>query len=648
MGKQLRILFAQDSEEEVLALLEELRHGGYEVSWERVYSRSLTKSALSRREWDVVIASYEMSRLSSLDILEILREKGLATPMVIVSEYLEEESVVNAIKSGAQDFVLRSNLTRLLSVIENCLQNTNNKPLRNSSNHSSDISGEHLMLALEGNNAGLWDWDIQTGKIHFTPPWENMFGYEAGELDPDIHSWHRLVHPDDIVDVQRVLEEHLEGQSVYYETEHRIRSKQGEWIWIQDRGRVVERNSEGRPLRVIGTYMDISSKKRAESSVHLKSLEFETIFRAIPDAVVFASSSREIIMVNPAFTRLLGYKPDEVYGKKSAFLYAERKDFEELKNVDAIEKFDLREIRYKKKNGEVFACEAVRTPVNDAQGTTIGFVEIIRDISRRQKAEKGSQKSEKQFRYLLEAAPQAILVTDEKGKILLANVMAEKLYGYNRNALIGQPVEMLIPERLQDKHIQHRLDYMRKPRSRKMGTNLNLTSINKEGTEFPVEVSLSYIKIEGKTYVMSFITNISDRKKIGDAQQESGTSYLRLFEEDLTGNFVMTPDGKLLTCNLTFARIFGFASAKEAKKTNFFSLHADPQFKSSFLKLLNEKKRLEFHEIELRHQEGRTIYIVENVIGLFDEKGKLEKIRGYFFDGTENGEPGNACRQYRP
>jgi PAS domain S-box-containing protein len=642
MDKQLRILFVQDSDKEVQPLLEELQQGEYEVSWERVYSRSMAKSALSSQEWDVVIASHEMARLSSLDILKILREKSLNTPFIIVSEYLEEGSVVNAIKAGAQDFVLKSNLTRLLSVIENCLQNTNNKPQPPSSNHSLHISDERLKLALEGNNTGLWDWNLQTGEIHFSPQWGKMLGYEPGELEPTIRSWHQLVHPDDIVDVQRQLEEHLEGNSAYYETEHRIRSKQGEWIWIQDRGRVVERDGEDRPLRVIGTYMDISPKKLAETPLYRKTAEFETIFRAIPDAVIFASANREIIMVNPAFTRLFGYKPDEVYGKKSAFLYADKKDFEKLEKVrsneDAEKKVDLHETRYKKKNGEMFICETVGTPVKDAQGHTIGFVYIIRDISRRQKAEKAQQESEEKFRNLLEAAPQAILVTNEEGEIVIVNAMAEKLYGYDRKTLIGQTVEMLIPERLRGKHIEHRSDYITNPRSREMGMNLNLHSINKEGIEFPVEVSLSYIKIDGKTYVMSFITNISDRKKMEDILRESESSYRRMFEEDLTGNFVMTPEGKFLNCNLAFARIFGFSSVEEAKKTNFFSMHADPQFKSSFLDLLGTKKKLEFHEIELRHQDGRVIYIVENVIGMFDEKGKLEKIRGYLFDDTRRRE----------
>lgn len=647
MKKTLYVLFVLDSDEEIAPLEKELRRGNFVFSWERAYSPATMSTALSRQNWDIVISDLELFRITGQDVLKILHDHKKGIPVIIIAEYLEEDEIVSILKAGAQNFILKSNLTRLLPVVERCLEakrySRPAKPTHKSNNnHSDTISDDELKLALEGNNAGLWDWNVRTGKIHFSPQWEVMLGFEPGEFKPDMNSWEKLIHPEDRIEVRRVLNEHLEGRSTYYETEHRVKSKSGEWIWIQGRGRVVERDGKGKPKRAIGTYMDISSRKIAEATLYRKTAEFETIFKAIPDAVIFSNAAQEIIMVNPAFSKMFGYRPEEVSGRKGDFLYADKKDFTAQEiiriNLKTKEKLEPYEVKYKKKSGEYLITETVSTSVNDVQGRIIGYINIIRDISIRKKTQEALKESEEKFRTLLEAAPQAILVTDDEGKMVITNAMVEKLYGYERNELIGQPVEILIPLRFHEKHILHRAEYMKSPRSRQMGSDLELYSIRKDGNEFPVEVSLSYIRVDGKSYVMSFITDITDRKQMEDILRDSEANYRRLFEEDLTGNFIMTPDGNLLTCNLSFARIFGFASVEEAKEANFFSLHSDPEFKTSYLNLLQKKKKLEFHEIEFKHRDGRTIYVVENVVGIFDKDGKLEKVRGYLFDDSKRRE----------
>lgn len=128
-------------------------------------------------------------------------------------------------------------------------------------------SEERLKLALEGTNDGLWDWNVATGGVYFSPRWQTMLGYEPGEVESHLRSWEKLVHPDDIDRVMHALNQHLEGHTSFYKTEHRVRSKSGEWIWILDRGKVVERNEEGRPLRAVGTHTDITGRKRGEEAL---------------------------------------------------------------------------------------------------------------------------------------------------------------------------------------------------------------------------------------------------------------------------------------------------------------------------------------------------------------------------------------------
>jgi len=126
-----------------------------------------------------------------------------------------------------------------------------------------NLSARRLALAMEGANDGLWDWNIQTGDVYFSPRWETMLGYDVGEVEPNMSSWEKIVHPDDMDEVMAVLTEHLEGRSDQYETEHRVLAKDGSWIWILDRGKVVEWDADGNPLRAVGTHTDITEKKNA-------------------------------------------------------------------------------------------------------------------------------------------------------------------------------------------------------------------------------------------------------------------------------------------------------------------------------------------------------------------------------------------------
>lgn len=118
-----------------------------------------------------------------------------------------------------------------------------------------------LELALEAGELGFWDWNILTGEVQFGGQWGKMLGYSLNELEPHVRSWERLVHPDDLGAVMEVLTKHLEGKTPFYESEHRLKTKDGTWVWILDRGRVVERDESGKPLRAIGIHSNITQQR---------------------------------------------------------------------------------------------------------------------------------------------------------------------------------------------------------------------------------------------------------------------------------------------------------------------------------------------------------------------------------------------------
>ncbi|NOQ47472.1 MAG: PAS domain-containing protein [Desulfobulbaceae bacterium] len=123
---------------------------------------------------------------------------------------------------------------------------------------------ERLYLALYGADLGMWDWNIQTGEVVCNARRYEMLGYRAGEIDPHVGSWTDQIHPDDLQEVTNILEAHLQGKTDYHEAEYRMRHKSGKWIWILNKGKVIKRDDEGRPLRAVGTHLDITERKELE------------------------------------------------------------------------------------------------------------------------------------------------------------------------------------------------------------------------------------------------------------------------------------------------------------------------------------------------------------------------------------------------
>ncbi len=248
-------------------------------------------------------------------------------------------------------------------------------------------SRERLELSIEGANVGLWEWYVQTGKTIFNEKWANIVGYTLEELQPiDINTWLNLCHSDDLEISDKLLKAHFKGKTEYYECEARMKHKNGDWVWVLDRGRVMEKDEDGKPVRMSGTRMDITERKKQEEELRL----FESIIKNTKDAVLISEVNLDypldskIVFANEAVCKMTGYASDELFGKSPEMLQGPLTNQETLKAIETSSKnwkpFEVEMINYKK-SGEPFWISLSVTPLADKDGTYTHWIAIQRDIT---------------------------------------------------------------------------------------------------------------------------------------------------------------------------------------------------------------------------------------------------------------------------
>jgi len=277
------------------------------------------------------------------------------------------------------------------------------------------------------------------------------------------------------------------------------------------------RDAHGQIVGVLGIARDITDRKRAEEEFRQSQQRLRMHIENTPLAVVEWDLDFRVVSWNPSAEKIFGYSREEAVGRHGEFIVPTQwhpqveQVWQKLLKQEGGSRSTNNNVT---KDGRIISCEWYNTPLVAENGRVLGVASLVHDVTERERAEA-------KFRGLLESAPDSMVVTDQQGKIVLVNAQTEKVFGYKREELLNREIEMLMPERFRDRHPAHRAAFASHPEVREMGKRLELFGLRKDGTEFPIEVSLSPLETDQGTLISSGIRDTTERLALEERLRQS-------------------------------------------------------------------------------------------------------------------------------
>ena len=272
-------------------------------------------------------------------------------------------------------------------------------------------------------------------------------------------------------------------------------------------------------------------------------------------SIVASDAAGKILLWSEGARRIYGYEPSEILGQmEHSALFAPVEIAagtpERIRRAAIADGKWAGAVEGRRKNGEVFTARVAITPRMDPAKNVIGFLSISQDISIESQATTDRGVAEEPFRALLESAPDAMVIVNEQGRITLVNSQTERLFGFPRSELLGRSVEELIPHRYRGNHSKHRSGFFGDPRIRPMGQGLELHGLRKDGSEFPVEISLSPLETAEGRLVSAAIRDITERRRAEE-------KFRTLLESAPDAMVIVDPQGSIVLVNSQTEKLFG-------------------------------------------------------------------------------------------
>ena len=368
--------------------------------------------------------------------------------------------------------------------------------------------------------------------------------------------------------------------------------------------------------------------------------QFRTLFENAPIGIGVADMQGNLLVFNDAILQTGGYSRADIekIGNIAALYYdAQQRD-------EALGLFAKRgllkdyEVQFKRKDGTPYDALLSLSPTT-FNGQP-GMQAIVQDITERKRAEADLRASEEKLRGFLESAPDAIVIADGDGNIVMANRQVERLFGYTNEELVGQTVEILLQKDLRANHIAHRMEFMANPRVRAMGEHGEVYGLRKDGTRFPAEISLNYQEVDGRVSALAAIRDITERKQAEEDLRAAEIRYRTLVEHIPAITYLAACDSNKtrLYVSPQIESLLGYAQTEYLTNSDLWKkmIHPDDQERvRAEAKRFYESGEPFVCEYRSVARDGRSLWFHDEAVIVKDEAGVNQFIQGVKFEITE-------------
>ena len=529
MSEQLQILILEDRATDAELMMRELRREGIEFSAKRVWTEADYLAGLRNPALSLILADFQLPSYDGLSALELARKECPRVPFIFVSGTLGEETAVDAMHHGATDYVLKQRLTRLGPSVTRALRQAEEHKLIAQMAQRLTESEKRLRQALEAGQMGAWEFDIISNTSWRTPRHDHIFGYTSPPAEWNYEILLQHVVPEDLDLVKRCFAQALSTDRLSLECRIARPGQEPRWIAMQGR---VSRNEKGERVRLMGTVSDISERKLMEKVLRENEQRFRLLADNASDVIWTLDASGRLNYASPSVQRLLGYTPaevlscgmDRVLTAASATAARKRLDKIILKKQSSQHVRETFELDYIRKDGWTVCCEVSCGGMFDASGKFMGIVGVSRDISARKRTDKALRESEARYRAVTQSANDAIITVNDAGTIVGWNLGAEKIFGYVEAEVLKQSLTPLLPPRFRDQHLGGMKRMQTSGETHVIGKTVELAGLRKDGSEFPLELSLAKWEVATGRFYTGIIRDITERKRVQEAHTRLATA----------------------------------------------------------------------------------------------------------------------------
>src|SRR5215218_9692970 len=644
----LRVLLVEDSENDAILLLRELRRGGYQPIAQMVYTAEGMEVAIRAAEernepFQVVISDYYMPRFRAPDALGLLRELGYDVPFIVVSGKVGEDAAVEIMKAGANDYLTKENMSRLCPAIERELREAEVRRERERAQKALDRSEDRFRRLVEQAADAIFVHDLEGNFVDVNRQACESLGYSREELLSMSVSDVEVTYAQG--SLRKLWKQITSGPPRTLEGAHR--RKDGSTFPVEIRVGVFE--AEEHPL-ILALIRNVSGRREVERKIRETEARYRTLVEQIP-AVTYvqepsdSDNPKAITYMSPQYEDMLGYPAESEILDEGHWLRTlhpddrERVLAEELRTDETGEPYKI-QYRLIARDGRVVWVRDEATLLRDEDGNSLYWLGVQYDITEQKRAEEEFRKSEERFKVLSQEVVEGIILS-ENGRIIDANRSVTEMFGYRLEELIGKDAIELTPpgyremvrQRISDEDTRH----------------YESRGLKKDGTIFPIEIRPRHLPYSGRRIRVTSVIDLTERKRAEEALIMSEERYRTLVEQLPAVTYMQEIENSTLAyVSPQIESVLGYSPEEYLANPGLRSQTIHPEDRGWVLQEdIRTDETGEPYSVEYRRisHGGRVVWVREEAVLVRDAEGRPLFWQGILMDVTERKHQEEALRQ---